>query len=79
MGDKNGSSLLINSICKIFDGKLPYENREYLLLKYHPENLPDFLIEEKPHFHEIVKCNPLGSTLCQYFAVRKCPKGYLWL
>ena len=69
MGDKNGSSLLINSICKIFDEKLPYENREYLLLKYHPENLPDFLIEEKPHFHEIVKCNP--SNLEDLFELQK--------
>ncbi len=72
MGDKKGSSLLINSINKIYDGKLPYENREYLLLRYHPENLPDFLLEEEntlSNDFEIVKCNE--SNLEDLFELQK--------
>ena len=72
MGDKKGSSLLINSINEIYNGKLPYENREYLLLKYHPENLPDFLLEEEntlPTDFEIVKCNE--SNLDDLFELQK--------
>ena len=26
---------------------------------------------------EIVRCRPFGFTPCQYFAVTKCPSGYL--
>ena len=57
MGDKNGSKLLIKTISKIFNNKLPYENREYLLLKYHPEYLPDFPDEKTPEFSELVHCD----------------------
>ena len=57
MGDKNGSKLLIKTISKIFNNKLPYENREYLLLKYHPEYLPDFPDEKAPEFSELVHCD----------------------
>jgi ribosomal protein S18 acetylase RimI-like enzyme len=72
MGDKKGSSLLINSINEIYDGKLPYENRDYLLLKYHPENLPDFLLKEEntlPNDFQIVKCNE--SNLDDLFELQK--------
>lgn len=69
MGDKNGSNLLIKTISKIFENKLPYENRDYLLLKYHPEYLPDFLNEKNPEYTELVHCDV--SNLEDLYEIQK--------
>ena len=79
MGEKTGTELLQDIAKKFAPEKTISENREYLLLLYNPENLPDELLNPQFDF-EIVRCSeddkerifPLQK---QYDIVEVLPEG----
>ena len=79
MGESEATKLVAKLAAKYIPEKQPIEEKDYLLLTYHPENLPDELAERKFDFN-VVECSEedaerIFDLQMQYNLVEVVPKG----
>ena len=79
MGERVSTEFMAHLAEKFADGKKIIEEKDYLLLSYHPENLPDGLFDRNFDF-EVVECGSddagrIFDLQKQYMAVEVVPKG----